>query len=197
MAITHLTINNFDERCGDETIAAIEKLLGEGAKALIFDVRFNPGGYAKELTQVLDYILPAGRIFHTVDYIGKEEFIESDAKCLDIPMAVLMNDSSYSAAEFFAAALDEYDYAVLVGEPTTGKGYFQSTFQLSDGSAVGLSIGKYFTPVLGRSLAEEGGLQPEILVELDEETRANIYGDLVEPKDDPQIQAAVKALQGN
>ena len=75
--------------------------------------------------------------------------------------------------------------------------YFQSTFQLSDGSAVGLSIGKYFTPVLGRSLAEEGGLQPEILVELDEETRANIYGDLVEPKDDPQIQAAVKALQGN
>ena len=192
-----VTINNFDERCGDETIAAIEKLLGEGAKALIFDVRFNPGGYAKELTQVLDYILPAGRIFHTVNYIGKEEFIESDSKCLDIPMAVLMNDSSYSAAEFFAAALDEYDYAVLVGEPTTGKGYFQSTFQLSDGSAVGLSIGKYFTPVLGRSLAEEGGLQPEILVELDEETRANIYGDLVEPKDDPQIQAAVKALQGN
>jgi len=192
-----VTINNFDERCGEETIAAIEELLAQGAKALIFDVRFNPGGYAKELTKVLDYILPAGRIFHTVDYTGKEEFTESDAKCLDIPMAVLMNGSSYSAAEFFAAALDEYDYAILVGEPTTGKGYFQSTFQLSDGSAVGLSIGKYFTPVQGRSLAEEGGLQPEILVELDDETRANIYGDLVEPKDDPQIQAAVKALQGN
>ena len=111
-------------------------------------------------------------------------------------MAVLMNGSSYSAAEFFAAALDEYDYAVLVGEPTTGKGYFQSTFKLSDGSAVGLSIGKYFTPVLGRSLAEEGGLVPEILVELDDETRANIYGDLVAPEDDPQIQAAIEALLG-
>lgn len=192
-----VTINNFDERCGEETIAAIEKLIGDGATALIFDVRFNPGGYAKELSEVLDHILPAGRIFHTVDYTGQEEFTESGPECLKMPMAVLMNGSSYSAAEFFAAALDEYDYAILVGEPTTGKGYFQSTFQLSDGSAVGLSIGKYFTPVLGRSLAEEGGLQPEILVELDDETRANIYGDLVKPADDPQIQAAVKALQGN
>jgi carboxyl-terminal processing protease len=114
-----------------------------------------------------------------------------------MPMAVLMNDSSYSAAEFFAAALDEYDYAVLVGEPTTGKGYFQSTFRLSDGSAVGLSIGKYFTPVQGRSLAEEGGLIPEILVEIDEDTRAKIYSDLLTPQEDPQIQAAVQALLGN
>ena len=192
-----VTINNFDERCAEETIAAIDKLVAEGATALIFDVRFNPGGYKSELEKVLDHLLPEGRIFHTIDYTGKEEFTDSDAQCLEMPMAVLMNGSSYSAAEFFAAALDEYDYAVLVGEPTTGKGYFQSTFRLSDGSAVGLSIGKYFTPVLGRSLAEEGGLQPEILVELDDETRANIYGDLVEPANDPQIQAAVKALLEN
>jgi carboxyl-terminal processing protease len=191
-----ITIANFDARCSDETIAAMEDLLAQGARALIFDVRFNPGGYAEELSKVLDYILPAGRIFHTVDYTGNEEFTDSDASCMDMPMAVLMNGSSYSAAEFFAAALDEYDYAILVGEPTTGKGYFQNTFQLSDGSAVGLSIGQYFTPVLGRSLAEEGGLQPEILVELDDETRAKIQGDQVKPKDDPQIQAAVKALLG-
>ena len=192
-----VTINNFDERCAEETIRAIEELVEQGATALIFDVRFNPGGYQKELEKILDYLLPEGRIFHTIDYTGKEEFTESDAECLEMPMAVLMNGSSYSAAEFFAAALDEYDYAVLVGEPTTGKGYFQSTFQLSDGSAVGLSIGKYFTPVLGRSLAEEGGLQPEILVELDDETWSNIYGDLVPPAEDPQIQAAVQALLGN
>lgn len=192
-----VTINNFDERCASETIAAIEKLLKQGATSLIFDVRFNPGGYKTELETILDYLLPEGRIFHTVDYTGKEEFTVSDAKCLKIPMAVLINDSSYSAAEFFAAALDEYDYAILVGQPTTGKGYFQSTFELSDGSAVGLSIGKYFTPVKGRSLAEEGGLVPEILVEIDEETEANIYGDMLTPQEDPQIQAAVQALLGN
>lgn len=191
-----VTINNFDERCAAETIAAIEKLLKQGAVSLIFDVRFNPGGYKTELEKVLDYLLPEGRIFHTVDYTGKEEFTMSDARCLKMPMAVLINDSSYSAAEFFAAALDEYDYAVLVGQPTTGKGYFQSTFQLSDGSAVGLSIGKYFTPVQGRSLAEEGGLVPEVLVEIDEETEANIYSDLLTPQEDPQIQAAVEALLG-
>lgn len=191
-----VTINNFDERCAEETIAAIDKLVADGAKALIFDVRFNPGGYKKELELILDHLLPAGRIFHTVDYTGKEEFTESDADCLEMPMAVLMNDSSYSAAEFFAAALDEYDYAILVGEPTTGKGYFQSTFKLSDGSAVGLSIGKYFTPVKGRSLAEEGGLQPEILVEVDEETYSKLYSNLLTPEEDPQIQAAVNALLG-
>jgi len=192
-----VTINNFDERCAKETIRAIEELVDQGATALIFDVRFNPGGYKTELEEILDYLLPAGRIFHTVDYTGKEEFTESDADCLEMPMAVLMNDSSYSAAEFFAAALDEYDYAVLVGEPTTGKGYFQNTVRLSDGSAVGLSMGKYFTPVLGRSLAEEGGLHPDILVELDDETRAKIYGDLLTPQEDPQIQAAVTELLGN
>ena len=191
-----VTINNFDERCAEETIAAIDKLVADGAKALIFDVRFNPGGYKKELELILDHLLPAGRIFHTVDYTGKEEFTDSDADCLEMPMAVLMNDSSYSAAEFFAAALDEYDYAILVGEPTTGKGYFQSTFKLSDGSAVGLSIGKYFTPVKGRSLAEEGGLQPEILVEVDEETYSKLYSNLLTPEEDPQIQAAVNALLG-
>ena len=191
-----VTINNFDERCAEETIAAVDKLVADGAKALIFDVRFNPGGYKKELELILDHLLPAGRIFHTVDYTGKEEFTESDADCLEMPMAVLMNDSSYSAAEFFAAALDEYDYAILVGEPTTGKGYFQSTFKLSDGSAVGLSIGKYFTPVKGRSLAEEGGLQPEILVEVDEETYSKLYSNLLTPEEDPQIQAAVNALLG-
>ena len=109
-------------------------------------------------------------------------------------MAVLINGHSYSAAEFFAAALAEYDWAILVGEETTGKSYFQNTFQLSDGSAVGLSIGKYFTPK-GVSLAEVGGLKPEIKIELDDETEAKLYAGLLEPADDPHIQAAIEALK--
>ena len=72
---------------------------------MIFDVRNNPGGYAKELVKVLDYLLPEGELFRTVDYAGKEKVDYSDADCLDIPMAVLVNGDSYSAAEFFAAAL--------------------------------------------------------------------------------------------
>lgn len=187
-------IKNFDERCADETLAAVKALVDQGAKALIFDVRFNPGGYKNELVEVLDYLLPEGVIFRSESYTGQESVSESDASCLELPMAVLVNGSSYSAAEFFAAALNEYDWAVIVGEPTVGKSYFQSTFELGDGSAVGLSIGKYYTPD-GVSLADEGGLKPEIQVDVDDETEAKIYAGTLTPENDPQIQAAVAELK--
>ncbi len=188
-----ITITNFDDRCAAETLAAIEQMRAQGAEALIFDVRNNPGGYKKELVQVLNYLLPEGPLFRSLSYTGKETVDSSDADCLEMPMAVLMNGSSYSAAEFFAAALDEYDWAILVGEATTGKGYFQNTFQLTDGSAAALSVGKYFTPN-GVSLADEGGLTPEIAVEVDDRTAASIYAGTLSPEDDPQVQAAVAAL---
>jgi len=189
-----VTIANFDDRCAEETLAAVEELLQKGAKALLFDVRFNPGGYRHELEKVLDYLLPEGTIFHAVSYDGSEDKTTSDAECLKMPMAVLVNEDSYSAAEFFAASLQEYQWAKVVGTPTTGKGYFQSTFSLSDGSAVGLSIGKYYTPVKGISLAEVGGLQPDLVENVDDETYYAIYAGSVAPGEDPQIQAAVKLL---
>ena len=187
-------IVNFDSRCAEETLAAVEDLLQQGAEALIFDVRFNPGGYKEELVQILDYLLPEGPLFRSVDYRGKESVDNSDAKCLEIPMAVLINGSSYSAAEFFAAALGEYGVAKLVGQPTTGKGHFQSTFELSDGSAVVISIGKYCTPN-GVSLTDVG-LTPDIPVEIDDETFAKIYYGELTPEEDPQIRAALDALLG-
>ncbi len=108
-------------------------------------------------------------------------------------MAVLVNSESYSAAEFFAAALGEYEAAVIVGEQTVGKGYFQTTIMLNDGSAVSLSVGKYFTPK-GENLAGVG-VTPDSLVPVDEETAAAIYYDRLEPEEDPQIQAALYLLQ--
>ena len=188
-----ITIYNFDDRCAKETIAAIENLMEQGAEALIFDVRGNPGGYKDELVELLDYLLPEGPLFRSEDYTGKVFVDESDASCLEMPMAVLVDADSYSAAEFFAAALDEYDAAVVVGQPTSGKGYFQNTFELDDGSAVTISIGKYTTPN-GVSLADVG-ITPEILVEVDEKTAFKIYAGELDPADDPQIQAAVKALK--
>ena len=188
-----VSIKNFNDRCAEESIAAIESLIEQGATAFIFDVRNNPGGYKHELVKLLDYLLPEGKLFVSKDYTGKESTDWSDDKCLRMPMAVLINGNSYSAAEFFAAALEEYEWATVVGDPTTGKGNFQVTFQLSDGSGVGLSIGKYFTPK-GVSLADAGGLVPKVLVEISEELEAKIYSDLVPPEEDPQIQAAVNAL---
>ena len=189
-----VTIENFDERCAEETLAAIDSLVEQGATALIFDVRFNPGGYKKELVKILDRLLPEGPIFRSISYTGDETVDNSDAACLEMPMAVLVNSASYSAAEFFAAALSEYEKAVVVGEATTGKSYFQNTFRLSDGSAVGLSVGKYCTPK-GVSLAEVGGLKPDVDVPVDDEMFRGLYAGTVKPENDPQIQAAIAALK--
>ena len=186
-------ILNFNENCAKETIAAIKDLQDKGATALIFDVRNNPGGYVNELVKVLDYLLPECVVFREMDYRGVEGSRYSDANCVDLPIAVLVNADSYSAAEFFPACLQEYEKAIVVGERTCGKGYYQQTLQLSDGSAVNLSTGKYFTPG-GKNLTEMGGLTPDIPVAVDEETAAKIYANLLPPEEDPQLQAAVAAI---
>ena len=188
-----VTIYNFDSRCSQETIASIEDLRTQGAQKLIFDVRYNPGGYAHELVKVLDYLLPEGDLFRTVDYAGREHVDTSDANYLDMPMAVLVNGDSYSAAEFFAAALRDYDAAVIVGEQTCGKGYFQQTSRLNDGSSVNLSVGKDCPPT-GESLAGIG-ITPDVELSVDEETAFGIQAGIIADQDDPQLQAAIQALQ--
>ena len=188
-----VTIYNFDARCAKESIEAIESLLASGAKSIIFDVRNNPGGYKNEMVELLDYLLPAGILFRSEYYTGETAEDRSDAKHLDIPMMVLVNSESYSAAEFFAAALREYDAAWVVGEQTCGKGYFQQTYDLSDGSAVSLSVGKYYTPK-GVSLADVG-ITPDVEVAVDDETFMDIYYGYLEPAEDPQIQAAAELLR--
>lgn len=193
--VGYIRIYNFNSRSCEETITIIEKLRQQGATCLLFDVRFNPGGYKDELVRLLDYLLPEGDLFCSEYNNGATYTDRSDADYLDMPMAVLMNSESYSAAEFFAAALEEYGAAFTAGQPTTGKGYFQTTIELSDGSAVNLSVGKYYTPK-GVSLAEVGGLVPNVLVEVDTDTANQIYSETLALEDDPQVQAAVDKLLG-
>lgn len=187
-----ITIKNFNENCRDQAVAAIEELRMQGAKKLIFDVRYNPGGYVDELVPLLDYLLPEGVLFQTEDYAGKKDVKTSDVSFLDMPMAVLVNQQSYSAAEFFAAALSEYEAAVVVGEQTYGKGYFQSVYKLPDGSAVGISIGKYYTPE-GKNLAGVG-ITPDIVVPISQEESAALKAGKLPPEEDAQLQAAIVAL---
>ena len=185
-------INNFDDRCAEESIAAIEELKKQGAKKLIFDVRFNPGGYAHELVRLLDYLLPEGDLFRTVDFAGHENVDRSDASFLDMPMAVIVNGDSYSAAEFFAAALRDYEAGLIIGEKTCGKGRFQQTYLLSDGSAANISVGNYFTP---KGVSLDGvGLTPDVELAVDEETAMEIVSQTIEDEKDPQLQAAIQAL---
>ena len=179
--IGYIKISNFEAGSSENTKKAIEQLLQTGATSLIFDVRNNPGGLLTELVDLLDYILPEGDLFISVDKSGKETVQTSDKVSLKNKMIVLVNGNSYSAAEFFAAALQEYNWATVVGEQTTGKARSQITLELSDGSAVHISTHKYLTPNRV-DLAEAGGVTPDIAVAQDDE------------KTDKQLETAINAL---
>ena len=194
--IGYIRIANFNDNCAKQTIEQIDTLMEQGATAFVFDVRYNSGGYVTEMVKILDYLLPEGLLFQSSRYNGQKLNYDSEENCIELPMAVLVNADSYSAAEFFAAALSEYEWATVVGEQTSGKSYFQNTFDLVDGSAVGLSVGQYYTPK-GISLTEAGGLTPDIPVEVDQQTAALIYGEMAAPEEDPQLQAAVVWLEEN
>ncbi len=190
--IGYIKIANFDTRCAEETNAAMDELIAQDAKALIFDVRNNGGGYKNELVKVLDKILPEGILFQSEDYQGSKQIDRSDADCIDLPMAVLVNQDSYSAAEFFAAAIQEYNWGTVVGMKTVGKGNFQTAFTLSDGSMLNLSIGKYYTPQ-GRSLTDTG-ITPDVEIALSDEDGAKLYYGQLEKADDAQLQAAIREI---
>lgn len=190
--VGYIKIDNFDGGCAQAVIDLVEQLQSEGATSLLFDVRNNPGGLKTELTRLLDYLLPEGTIFHTINYAGEEEIVTSDADCVDLPMAVLCNGDSYSAAEYFACAIQQYGVGKVIGEQTCGKGYYQVGMQLSDGSCINLSIGKYFTPN-GESLIDVG-VTPDVEITLEDDLKQQLALGKLEPEDDPQVQAALGTL---
>lgn len=171
--VGYVKITNFESGAAKAAIKAIDELLAKGASTLVFDVRSNPGGLLSELVTLLDYILPEGDIFVSVTKDGKEKVTKSDNVCIKVPMAVIVNENSYSAAEFFAAALSEYGWASVVGEKTTGKGRSQITVKLSDGSAVHISNNKYLTPKRV-DLSAQGGLNPDVVVAMTDKKDAQL-----------------------
>ena len=186
-----ITIQNFNSLCADEVIAAVVDLREQGAERLVFDVRNNGGGFLDELTRLLDYLLPEGPIFRSQTKAGRETVVSSDAGCVEMPMAVLVNENTYSAAELFAAELQEWDWGEVVGVQTFGKGFSQQTFPLLNGGAVNLSTAKYFT---GQGNCLIGvGLTPDRVVELDEEQAAKLRARILDPAEYPQLQAAIAA----
>ena len=188
-----VTIKNFNSRCADETMAVVEDLMAQRAERLVFDVRNNGGGYVDELTELLDDLLPEGDIFRSETKAGTKRVVTSDADCVDLPMAVLVNGNTYSAAELFAAQLQEMDWAVIVGEPTFGKGFSQQTFPLLYGGAINISTARYYT---GGGVCLIGtGLTLDQEVTLTEEQSAALASGTLAPEDDPQLQAAIALLK--
>lgn len=180
--IGYVYLANFYSGSSGSFRSVVDDLLEQGAESLIIDLRNDPGGYVAELKKILDYLLPEGPVFTEKPRWGKESVYLSDADCVDVPMVVIVNGSSYSAAELLAAQLRESAGAPIVGEVTSGKGYSQITFALPNGGGIGLSTAAYCTGS-GHSLIGEG-ITPDVELSLDDSGEDN------------QLQAAIDLLIG-
>lgn len=178
--VGYVRLDNFYSGAASSLSREVQSLMDQGATSLVLDVRSNPGGYVAELIVALDYLLPEGPVFTERPRWGEETVYDSDAECVDLPMAVLVDAYSYSAAELFAAQLRESVQAPIVGEVTSGKGYAQLTFPLVNGGGLGLSVSAYCTGG-GHSLIGEG-IQPDVELSLDDSGTDN------------QLQAAIDLL---
>ena len=160
-------------------------------KALIIDVRYNPGGMVTAVVQILDDILPEGTVVYTEDKNGnRQDYTSSGDTYLDYPIAVLINGESASASEILAGAVKDYQYGTLIGTTTFGKGIVQTIFPLEDGDAVKLTTAKYFTP--NGNYIHSVGIEPDIELEyeyLDKD--ATSYDEAY----DNQIQKAIEVLK--
>ncbi len=184
--IGYIEVSSFYEVTAQQYITAIKDLESQGMKGLIVDLRNNGGGLLDIATEMLDFMLPAGKIVYTEDKDGNviEEFNSTDEEQFTKPLVVLVNGYSASASEIFAGAIKDYGIGTLVGTNTYGKGIVQRMFPLDDGSAIKLTIAKYFTPK-GNDI-HEIGIKPDVEVELD----VDAYKDSDGEKDN-QLQAAI------
>lgn len=183
--VGYVQLSNFYSGSADSFQAEVDALLEQGAESLLIDLRGDPGGYVSELEKILDYLLPEGPVFTHKPRWGFKSVYVSDENCVDLPMAVLVNQHSYSAAELLAAQLRESVDAPIVGERTSGKGYSQLTFPLANGGGAGLSTAAYCTGS-GHSLIGEG-IVPDVELSLPE-------GAALGGEDDVQLKAALELL---
>lgn len=159
----YVQILNFEAGSGEDAIAAVEDLLNQGAVALCIDLRGNPGGLDSEAAKFLDYLLPNGTLFIETDKQGNEKVTTSDGMCIQLPMCVLVNAETFGEAEVCAAVLQEYQWATVLGEATTGKTRTQETIPLEDGSALRLSTGTYLTGNR-TDISAKGGVVPDLIL---------------------------------
>lgn len=189
--IGYIAITSFDDVTTEQFMTALDTLESQGMEALVVDLRNNGGGLVSSVCAILDRLLPEGLIVYTEDKYGNREEEYSDAEhYFDKPLAVLVNGNSASASEIFAGAIKDYGIGTLVGTTTYGKGIVQKIYPLSDGTAVKLTVSKYYTPK-GNNI-HGTGIEPDVTVELDEDLRYEVE---VPKEEDNQLQAAIKALK--
>lgn len=190
--IGYIQITSFNAKTAEQFANAMTTMNGVGAKALIIDVRQNPGGIVSALKPILNQFVPSA-IAATVEYSdgSRKTLIETDSTTsVELPIAVLVDGGTVSAAELFAAVLRDECGALIVGSQTFGKGVMQNTYEFSDGSALTLSVGKIYTK---SGTWNETGIKPDYSVEL---AGGAIPGNISDDADS-QLQKAIEVLTPN
>ena len=192
--IGYIIIDQFTGTSTEQVEEAINDLKSQGMERIIVDLRDNPGGQLECIQAILNYFLPKDKLLlysETKDGEQEKYYTENDGLITDMPLCVLVNENSASASEVFAGVVKCYDRGKLVGTKTFGKGIMQSTFGLSDGTAIKLTIGKYYLP--DDSNIHGIGIEPDYEVKLPEDV-TNVWA--LKHPDDPQLTKAIEVVKG-
>ncbi len=209
--IGYIRITQFNEKSADSLGQELQKFKGKEIKALVLDLRNNPGGLLTSAVDVSSLFIPKRQLIVSTEgrtESRKQEYrSSSEDKYLDWPIAVLINEGSASAAEIVAGCLQDYGRALIVGEKSFGKGSVQSIIEVDDGSAVRLTTAKYYTP--SRRVIHDNGIEPDFVVDISDEDahklalqRSRIAGSIddqelkVEDIEDKQLSRAIEVLKG-
>ena len=188
--IGYIRISNFDKNTYEQFKNAYAEISKSNLKSLIIDLRNNPGGLLDTVVKIADELVPKGCIVYTEDKAGNKNYSYSDDNYIKLPLAIIVNQNSASASEVLSGAVKDLKRGVLVGEKTFGKGLVQNLFSLRDGSAVKVTIAKYYTP---SGVCINGkGIEPDYQVSLPNELSVKIP--ILKPEQDTQLQKAIEVL---
>lgn len=188
--VGYIRVSQFINSTAKDFEAGIENLKADGMKGLIIDLRSNPGGYAHTVLDMADMVLPEGTIAYLEDNKGHRQYFTSDAEELGLPMVVLINGGTASAAELLAGSIQAYGLGTLVGEKSFGKAVGQSPLPLTAKSAIYLTNARYYTPK-GECIDKEG-IEPDVKVELALELYSRLP--LLSLSEDTQLSKAVEIM---
>lgn len=186
--IVYLGINQFNDKTNEEFARAVQKLLLDEPDGIILDLRFNGGGYLDIAVDLISYLLPTGKEAVSIRERGRPDTViktNGKPKLLNVPLVVLVNESSASASEIVAGGIQDHKRGIIMGAQTFGKGSVQEVDTFADGSSLRMTIARWFTPD-GRNI-DEVGITPDIIVEITEED--------IEAEYDAQKEAAIKYLR--
>jgi len=185
--IAHIEVGHFTSRTGSEMTSALEDIIADDVSGIILDLRDNPGGVLKAAVAVASQFLEEGIVVYVIDGEGNEEEwrVEEGGLATKLPLVVLVNSNSASSSEVVAGALQDHMRGIVIGTQTLGKGTVNHFRELSDGSAIYITIARWYTP--NRQQIEGQGITPDEIIEITEDDLARGY--------DPQLERAIEYIE--